>query len=133
MDHATETALRDCTLGSDAGSMNFPQVVARLAAVHVERYHADLVRAEKTYYLPDGNSRTLSCHALEAPPATPFSAASIEAAIRTVQTGAIDYREFCRRIAAAGCVFYLVSLAGKRAVYYGRSGEAHVEMFPTGK
>lgn len=130
MDHATITAMRDCTTGSDAGSMTFPQVIARLAAVNVERYHADLVRAEKTYYLPDGTSHTLACHKLDTPPATPFSAASVEAAIRTVQTGAVDYQEFCRRIAQAGCVFYVVSLTGRRAVYYGRTGEAHVEMFP---
>jgi hypothetical protein len=25
---------------------------------------------------------------------------------------------------------YIVSIAGRRAVYLGRSGEAHVEMFP---
>jgi uncharacterized protein YbcV (DUF1398 family) len=130
MDHATASALRDCTLGSDAGTMIFPQVIARLATVNVERYHADLVRAEKTYYLPDGTSHTLACHKLDTPPATPFSAAGVEAAVRAVQAGAIDYKEFCRRIAEAGCVFYLVSLNGRRAVYYGRTGEAHVEMFP---
>lgn len=130
MDDATITALRDCTAGSDAGSMTFPQVIARLAAVNVERYHADLVRAEKTYYLPDGASHTLACHSLDTPSATPFSAAGVDAAVRAVQAGAIDYQEFCRRIAQAGCVFYVVSLTGRRAVYYGRTGEAHVEMFP---
>lgn len=130
MDDATITAMRDCTTGSDAGSMTFPQVIARLAAVNIERYHADLVRAEKTYYLPDSASHTLPCHKLDTPPAAPFSATGVEAAIRTVQTGAIDYQEFCRRIAHAGCVFYVVSLTGRRAVYYGRTGEAHVEMFP---
>lgn len=130
MDHATLAALHDCTTGSDAGTMVFPQVIARLAAVDIERYHADLVRAEKTYYLPDGASHTLACHTLDAPPATPFSSAGVDAAVRAVQAGSIDYKEFCRRIADAGCVFYVVSLTGKRAVYYGRSGEAHVEMFP---
>lgn len=130
MDHATLTALRDCTTGSDAGTMTFPEVVARLAAVTVERYHTDLVRAEKTYYLPRGDSHTLACHPLAAPPAVQFSTAGVDAAVRAVQAGAIDYQEFCRRIAQAGCVFYVVSLAGRRAVYYGRTGEAHIEMFP---
>lgn len=32
-----------------------------------------------------------------------------------------------------GCVGYHVSLAGRRAVYYGRSGETHVEQFPPAK
>lgn len=133
MDPATLAALRDCTTGSDTGIMTFPQVIARLAAVNIERYHADLVRAEKTYYLPDGTSHTLACHKLDTPPAAPFSAAGVDAAVRAVQAGAIDYAEFCRRIAHAGCVFYVVSLTGRRAVYYGRTGEAHVEMFPAGK
>lgn len=122
--------LRACTEGSDAGTMTFPQVVARLNEAGIERYHADLVRSEKTYFSVDDAACTLACRKLDQTPAQDFVAAGVEAAIRSVQSGAIDYKEFCRRIAQAGCVFYLVSLAGQRAVYYGRSGEAHVEMFP---
>ena len=54
----------------------------------------------------------------------------MEAAIRAVQGGRLDYKGFCERILAAGCVGYHVSLAGRRCVYYGRTGETHVEMFP---
>jgi uncharacterized protein YbcV (DUF1398 family) len=50
-----------------------------------------------------------------------------------IQAQKIKYREFCVRIADAGCVGYLVSLVGRRAVYYGRSGESYVEPFPTAK
>ncbi|MDF3073447.1 MAG: hypothetical protein K0S54_1114 [Alphaproteobacteria bacterium] len=130
MDPATTAILRDCTQASDASTMIFPQVLARLAAANVERYHADLARAEKTYYLPNGASHTVPCHRLDTPIAATFCAGAVDAAVRASQAGAITYREFCRRIAQAGCVFYLVSLAGKRAVYYGRCGEAHVEPFP---
>jgi uncharacterized protein YbcV (DUF1398 family) len=35
--------------------------------------------------------------------------------------------------ADAGCVSYFVSLAGRRAVYYGRTGDEHVEWFPGAK
>jgi uncharacterized protein YbcV (DUF1398 family) len=45
----------------------------------------------------------------------------------------IAYREFCRQIADAGCVGYFVSLAGPRAVYYGRTGDERVEWFPGAK
>lgn len=31
---------------------------------------------------------------------------------------------------AAGCAGYLVSLPGRRVVYYGRTGETHVELIP---
>jgi uncharacterized protein YbcV (DUF1398 family) len=54
----------------------------------------------------------------------------VEQAVRATQRGEIRYREFCRRIAAAGCVGYFVSLAGRRAVYYGRTIDTYVERFP---
>ena len=63
-------------------------------------------------------------------PAGAFSAAGVEAAVRAAQSGTIDYKAFCAQIAAAGCVGYFVSLTGRRAVYYGGSGDSHVEHFP---
>jgi hypothetical protein len=33
-------------------------------------------------------------------------------------------------VAQASCVGYMVPLAGRRAVYYGRTGESYVEPFP---
>ena len=47
-----------------------------------------------------------------------------------MQAGLIKYRAFYTRIAEAGCAGYLVSLSGRRAVYYGRSAEMNVELFP---
>jgi uncharacterized protein YbcV (DUF1398 family) len=58
-----------------------------------------------------------------------FSAEGVEKAVRANQRQEIAYREFCRLIAGAGCVGYFVSLAGRRAVYYGRTGDEHVEWF----
>ena len=59
-----------------------------------------------------------------------FSATGVEAAVRAVQAGAIPYRTFCERVVAAGCVGYHVSIVGRRVVYYGRTGDSHVEWFP---
>jgi uncharacterized protein YbcV (DUF1398 family) len=123
-------AAAEATAASDGGRISFPEVVAMLAAAGVERYHADLVRAERVFYRPDGESVTVGAHALTAPPAMDFSGQGVMAAIGASQQGKIQYREFCARIAASGCVAYLVSLAGRRAVYYGRTGETHVEYFP---
>jgi uncharacterized protein YbcV (DUF1398 family) len=53
--------------------------------------------------------------------------------VRAIQRGEFQYLEFCRRITQAGCVGYHVSLAGQRVVYYGRTGEMHVEYFPGAK
>lgn len=130
MDARTQRIMQDCTKASDAGSMTFPEVVTALMGAGVERYHADLRRAEKTYYMPDGESCVVPAEPIAAATAQAFSAEGVAAAVRAVQAKAIDYREFCARIMAAGCVDYIVSLAGRRAVYFGRTGESYIEPFP---
>lgn len=119
-----------CTRGSEEGRMSFPEVVGQLKEAGIERYDTDLVRNEKTYYLPNGESVIVPAKALRRQPAATFSAAETEAAVRTIQAGKIDYIEFCERILAAGCVSYLVSLAGRRVVYFGRTAESHIELMP---
>lgn len=130
MDARVMDVVRECTESSDQERVTFPQVVTKLMAAGIERYHADLVRAEKTYYLPDGDSLVVATRAVGGQPASAFSAAGVEAAVRAVQSGEIKYIEFCEHVMAAGCAGYFVSLAGRRAVYYGRSGDNHVELFP---
>jgi uncharacterized protein YbcV (DUF1398 family) len=113
--------------------MSFPEVVGKLIGAGVERYHADLVRSEKTYFLPSGESRVIPNEAIARTPAGEFSATSVEAAVRAIQKGEINYKTFCERVMEAGCVGYHVSIAGRRAVYYGRSGDSHIEYFPGAK
>lgn len=119
-----------CTAGSDGEAMSFSEVVGALTAAGFERYHADLVRAEKTYYRPDGTSHLTPAAPVDGGFGAAFEAAGVEAAVRAIQAKRIGYHRFCADIAAAGCVGYHVSLAGRRAVYYGRSGESFVEPFP---
>jgi uncharacterized protein YbcV (DUF1398 family) len=129
MDAHVKDVVRAMTEASDQERILFPDVVKALAEVGIERYHADLVCATKTYYQPEGAFEVVSCHSVSRP-ADLFSAEGVEAAVRASQSGAIKYREFCARIAVAGCVGYAVSLAGRRAVYYGRTGDSHTEWFP---
>lgn len=129
MDAHVTDVVREMTQASDQERIPFPQVVASLVEAGVERYHTDLVAGTKTYYLPDGDFEAMSCHRPSAP-ASDFDGAGIEAAVRASQRAEIGYREFCERIAAAGCVGYFVSLVGRRATYYGRTSETHVEFFP---
>ncbi len=133
MDIALQSVLHDCTNGSDAERLSFPQVVGKLMAAGVERYRADLLRHEKIYYMPDGSSHVVETIRHAEQPAMAFSAAGVDAAVRAIQAGQIAYTEFCRRIMAASCVDYIVSLSGRRAVYFGRDGESHVEAFPQAK
>lgn len=130
MDANFRNVVHECSRASDENRESFPVIVGKLIEAGVERYHADLVRSEKTFYLPNGDSETVSNKAIDVTPALSFSATGVEAAVRAIQAGTIPYRTFCERVLAAGCVGYHVSIAGRRAVYYGRTGDNHVEWFP---
>jgi uncharacterized protein YbcV (DUF1398 family) len=138
MDQNSIAIFHECSAGSIAETLNFPGVLAKLAAVGAEGYHCDLYRREKTYYLPDGSSHVESEPELDrhefngAHIARRFSEDGINAALKSVQTGTITYVEFMRRIMAAGCVGYTVNLTGRRALYFGRGAEVYIEPFPAG-
>jgi uncharacterized protein YbcV (DUF1398 family) len=130
MDAQVRLVAEDCSAGSAEGRLTFPQVVTKLMAVGVEMYYADFRRSETTYYMPDDTSHVVGVSFEHAAPARDFSAQGVEAAIRTVQAGKINYQAFCAQVLAAGCVGYFVCLTGRRAVYFGRDGESFVEPFP---
>lgn len=129
MDEHVKDVVREMTRASDAERITFPEVVAALMRAGVERYHADIVAGIRTYVMPDGSSEATPGHAF-GPAAETFSAEGVEQAVSAIQRQEFGYQTFCRRIAAAGCVGYFVSLKGRRAVYYGRTLETHVELFP---
>ena len=139
MQESLIAVFHECSAGSIAETMNFPAVVGKLMAVGAERYHCDLYRREKTYYLGDGRSHVEPEPELDATElgvagiAHEFSEAGIAAALAAVQAKEISYLEFLRRIMSAGCVGYEVCLTGKRALYFGRAGDVYVEWFPGAK
>jgi len=134
MDANQKTCAQTCLQGADSGAMDFPQILSALAAAGFEGYAIDYRRERATYYLPSGEGLDLETHATAAPVAPVFDAAVLQAAIREAQAGAAgySYRGFCAKAKAAGCAGYLVSLSGRRVVYFGRTGETHVEPFPPG-
>ena len=69
--------MQECTEASDQGRISFPEVVMKLAQAGVERYHADLVRAEKIYYLPSGESHRVAAAEVETVPAAEFTARGV--------------------------------------------------------
>ena len=122
--------VEDCAQGSLAGTLTFPEVVGRLAAIGVERYHADYSREEITYYWVNGDSHVVKLpNPLETIPQE-FSAAGVAAAVRQSQQGEHTYVDFLRKTMAAGCVGYFVQITGRQAIYFGRLGDSHVEKFP---
>ncbi|CAO3433760.1 DUF1398 domain-containing protein [Azospirillum argentinense] len=130
MDSKITAILRECSRASDEERITFPEVVAALAVAGVERYHTDLVRAETTYYLPDGTTERVEARPSPLPPAMEFSAEGVESAVRAIQAGTIRYGGFRERVLRAGCAGWTVSILGRRVVYYGRSGDSHTEWFP---
>lgn len=122
--------IQGCNKGALTGEIAFPEMVGRLAQIGVERYHADYSRQEITYYLADGDSLVVATLHPSHATATRFSASAVEAAVRQSQRNEHTYPDFIRKTMAAGCVGYFVQIAGRRAIYFGRNGESHVEHFP---
>lgn len=122
--------IQECVAASMSGSMTFPQIVGRLAESGIERYHADYSRKEITCYHADGDSLVIPVPWESYEKGVGFSAPAVAAAVKQSQRGEHTYVEFVRKSMAAGCVGYFVQITGRRAIYFGRNGDSHVEFFP---
>ena len=128
-----ENILKETMELSLAGKITFPAVVKKLISNNTERYTADLVAMKKFYY---GNSGEIyeSTFKLDAPKITlEFDVKEIKNAIQDIQQLKIDYQTFLKRIMSAGCTHYQVFINGKKAIYFGRDGSHHIELFPLAK
>jgi uncharacterized protein YbcV (DUF1398 family) len=80
------------------------------------------------------NSETLELKTEPTPMlvAESFDASVVREAIREAQVlvPGYLYKGFCAKVAGAGCAGYVVSLLGRRVLYYGRTCETHTEYFP---
>jgi uncharacterized protein YbcV (DUF1398 family) len=121
---------KTCLDAAESGTMSFPQIVATLMQEGFDGYLIDFRRASATYYRPDGDCVELPAHRIGV--AETFDAAGLQAAIKEAQqlVPGYTYRGFCDKAARAGCAAYLVSFLGRRVLYFGRTGETHVEHFP---
>jgi uncharacterized protein YbcV (DUF1398 family) len=109
------SVILECTRLAFLDQMTFPQSLAELNKIGVERYVADLVRMEKTHYSACGDSLTDPQPLADAPEiAEPFSADAVVAALRAIQQKKIDYPQFLRQIMSAGCVLYWSSSPAER-------------------
>lgn len=114
--------------------MKFPEIVAALGADGVEWYSANLLFGATTHYGMDGSHHQTKWAAWTTPAiADSFDAGKVLSAIRSSQKGGIDYPTFLALIAAAGTVYYTVHLKGRKALYFGRHGDFHVEHFPVAR
>lgn len=131
MDARLTTLARRCLDAAETGQMTFPQIVGALSDAGFESYAVDLRRPLATYSLPGGDCAEFADAGERLTIADAFDPEALQAAIREAQQLApgYSYTGFRRKAAAAGCVGYLVSFPGRRAVYFGRTGEVHTELF----
>lgn len=122
--------IKECTALSLAEQITFPEVVMKLAGAGVERYIADLVGKRKFSYGTrcETHCEDLAFSSVDIP--EHLDAAAVKETIIEVQQGRIQYQTFLRRIMMAGCTHYEVFITGRRAIYFGRDGAQHIEVFP---
>jgi uncharacterized protein YbcV (DUF1398 family) len=118
--------------GAETNEMTFPQSVKMLMDAGFDGYAVDYRRSARTYYMPDGRTLELEIPRTEASVAERFNGSAVIEALREAQAlvPGYTYRGFCEKVVKAGCAGYIVSLLGKRVLYFGRTGETHTEYFP---
>lgn len=120
-----------CSKESLEKNLPFPEVVRRLSEAGVEHYFADLIRKNKIHYGMNGDVHSVSMpfEGLGSIPEE-FDAEAVRMSLGAIQRREISYPQFLRQIMEAGTWSYHVFLKGRCAVYFGRSGEFHIERFP---
>jgi uncharacterized protein YbcV (DUF1398 family) len=115
-----------------AGTISFPEVVGNLLRAGVGFYHVDYLARRKSFYSTDGSAVVVMPIDYEGLPnvAPEFDVAAVKAAILDSQRHGQRYRDFTRRVMAAGVQGYFAFLHGKRVTYLGRQGDQHTEWFP---
>jgi uncharacterized protein YbcV (DUF1398 family) len=124
-------AITDAAQATLAGTLPFPEIVAKLIAAGVEYYHVDYVGLSKQYYDGAGARVVTPIPLDDLPPIAPeLDVAALRAAILDSQTKGQPWPDFSRRAMAAGVQSYFAFLRGQRVTYLGRTGDQHTEWFP---
>jgi uncharacterized protein YbcV (DUF1398 family) len=132
MDAERITTAKACLNAAHDGSLSFPEIIGKLTGAGFEGYAVDYRRNRQIYYLPDGDNVESAMPHAPGSVAAAFDRDGVEALVRWAQANGPDYSyaAFCEKVKVAGCAGYLVSFPGRRVVYYGRTAETHVELFP---
>lgn len=126
MDTEVQSGICDAAREAAGARLTLAEFTGRLGSIGVERFHVDLERGETTYYHGDYTA-VLPAYIQIRRPTPRFSAEGVEAA-----GDACPYPEFCEFILAAGCVGFIVSIVGRRTLYYGADGGVVSRAGPTG-
>lgn len=132
MDAQLMTTADTCLNAAYDNTMAFPDIVGALINAGFEGYVVDYRRNTTTYFLPDGDNVALENRPSEGSVAAAFDQQGVAAQIKWAQSNPPEYSyaAFCKNVKALGCAGYIVSFSGRRALYFGRTAETHVEHFP---
>ena len=113
--------------GSELGTITFPQTLLDLIEAGFDGYAVDFRCSTRTYYMPNGETLELKTEPTSTPVAESFDVSVVKEAIDEAQVlvPGYTYKGFCAKVAGAGCAGYIVSLLGRRVLYYGRTSETH--------
>jgi uncharacterized protein YbcV (DUF1398 family) len=125
------TVINEAAQATLAGTMPFPQIVAKLMEAGVEYYHVDYVGRCKRFYGGEGACVVTAIPYEGLPPvAAELDVDALREDIRDSQQHGQHYRDFTIRAMKAGVQGYYAFLRGKRVTYFGRKGNQHTEWFP---
>lgn len=130
MNPNTQTTILEAFNGSNEGRLHFGEVIGLLSQAGVESYQVDYRAQRATYYTPAGETHTLDLAEPATAIALEFDRAALVEVIRAAQRGEVMYPQFKPLSQRAGCIGYVVWIAGRHVTYYGRKGETHIEKFP---
>jgi len=133
MNAQQKTLAQKCLDAAEGDTMTFPQIISALTEGGFEGYAVDLRRSVAVYYLLTGSSVELPMHDVGGEVKEVFDAGALQSAVREAQqlVAGYTYKGFCAKAKAAGCAGYMVSFSGRRVVYFGRTAETHLEVFPS--
>jgi uncharacterized protein YbcV (DUF1398 family) len=117
--------------GSEANTLSFPEGVKMIAAAGFKSYLVDYRAGTRTYHHSSGETFTFQGPSYPAVDA--FDAGIVKTAIKEAQmlVPGYTYQGFCRKVTElGGAAGYVVSIVGKRVLYFGVNGETHTEYFP---
>jgi uncharacterized protein YbcV (DUF1398 family) len=120
-----------CFEGSEANTLTFPEGVRTIASAGFNGYLVDYRSGTRTYH--HSNGETFAFQGPAYSPVDAFDAGVVQAAIKEAQqmVPGYTYQGFSRKVTGrGGAAGYLVSIVGKRVLYFGANGETHTEHFP---
>lgn len=132
MDAQQKSIARRCLDGAYDNTISFPESLRELAEAGFEGYHVDYRLNTRTCYLRNGETLVLANPRDHGTVGAQFNQPEIVAAVKWAQRSPPDYSyvAFNESVTANGCAGYIVSLLGRRVLYFGRTAETHVEHFP---